>query len=388
MSDRMTAEANLLVACCRRFLRTDGAEHFGERTRGVDWGVVIQLADAHAVIPIVYPALKHETPSSIPEAAITEVAARFQANARNNLALTAELLKILALLAADRITAIPLKGPMLAFQAYGNLSLRTFSDLDLLVSRADVPRALRVLVANGYRMNWTLPSSNEAAYLKIKEQQLSFVQSNGTVAVDLHWRLVPDYFAAASEWEEALGRAQSVTFHGRSVPSLSPEDLLLFLCVHGGKHLWTRLGWICDVAGLIQSHPDINWSQMLAEAARRNAMRSVSVGLLLAAELLRVPLPEEAVRSMRSDPVACSLARDIQGRMFSQTPVGQTSLEACRFNLRITQGLTNKIRLFAAFVIRPGEAESRVLRLPSWLYPLYYPFRMARLAAKYAWPRR
>jgi hypothetical protein len=31
-----------------------------------------------------------------------------------------------------------------------------------------------------------------------------------------------------------------------------PEDMLLFLCVHGGKHQWTRLAWICDVAEFIR----------------------------------------------------------------------------------------------------------------------------------------
>ena len=74
--------------------------------------------------------------------------------------------------------------------------------------------------------------------------------------------------------------------------------------------------------------------------------------------------------------------------MFSGTPVGEASLEACRFNLRMTQGFSNKVRLFVAFVFTPGEAEFRVLQLPAWLYPLYYPFRMARLLGKYAWVRR
>ena len=34
--------------------------------------------------------------------------------------------------------------------------------------------------------------------------------------------------------------------------NLSLENLLLVRCAHGSKHLWERLGWICDVAELIR----------------------------------------------------------------------------------------------------------------------------------------
>jgi hypothetical protein len=380
----MTPEAKPLIACCRHFLKTDTSEDLAQSASDVNWGRALLLGESHAVIPIIYSALKQQTSSIIPEA----LNASFQAHVRTNLTLAAELLSLLSLLAAGGITAIPLKGPTLALQAYGDLSLRSFSDLDLLVSPSDVPRARQVLIANGYRMHWTLPSFSPSAYLKIKEQQLSFVQANGTVAVDLHWRLVPDYFSAEFGWNEAVNKAESVMFCGRPVLSLSTEDLLRFLCVHGGKHLWMRLGWICDLAGFIRSNPDINWKRTLAEAARLNAMRALSVGLLLVTELLRLVLPEEVVRAIRSDRVASRLARDIQDRLFSPTPVGHTSLEACRFHLRMTQGLGNKLRLFTTFVFTPGEAEFRVLQLPAWLYPLYYPFRIARLAAKYVSPKR
>jgi hypothetical protein len=44
---------------------------------------------------------------------------------------------------------VPFKGPALAVQAYGDLSLRQYDDLDLLIHEADVPRAYQLLIANG-----------------------------------------------------------------------------------------------------------------------------------------------------------------------------------------------------------------------------------------------
>jgi hypothetical protein len=377
----MSPEADLIVSCCRQFLRTQRSYELCNAPGGISWDTAVNISDLHSVMPLLYSTLKQAGHTEIPET----LHANFQANARRNLTLSSELLKIVALMDAQGITAIPLKGPMLAVQVYGNLGLRAFSDLDLLIRPADVPRATDVLLGNGYSMDWGLHSSTESAWLKVKEQQLSFVDSGGSVLVDLHWGLLPDYCASVSDLETVWSRKQAIMFGGQLVPTLAPEDLLVYLCAHGGKHLWERLGWICDIAALIQARPDMNWRLALDTATRHDARRVVLVGFQLVNQMFGVQLPDEAIRWMRADPVSASLARDIRARLFLDPLARQSSLEACRLNLRMIEGLANKIRYFAGIVITPGEAEWRLLRLPSWLYPLYYPFRMARIAAKYAW---
>jgi len=57
----------------------------------------------------------------------------------HNFFLTKELLELLTLFEAHCIPASPYKGPALAIMAYGNLALRQFSDLNILVhKRPDV----------------------------------------------------------------------------------------------------------------------------------------------------------------------------------------------------------------------------------------------------------
>jgi hypothetical protein len=60
-----------------------------------------------------------------------------------------QLLQTLELLRESGIQTVPFKGPALAVQAYGDLSLRQYDDLDLLIHEADVPRAYQLLIANG-----------------------------------------------------------------------------------------------------------------------------------------------------------------------------------------------------------------------------------------------
>jgi hypothetical protein len=53
-----------------------------------------------------------------------------------------------------------------------------------------------------------------------------------------------------SLWE----RLEPIDLVGTAVLGLPLEDVLLFLCLHGFKHGWERVGWICDVTELLRVH--------------------------------------------------------------------------------------------------------------------------------------
>ena len=82
--------------------------------------------------------------------------------------------------------------------------------------------------------------------------------------------------------------------------TFSAEDLLFSLCVHGSRHLWERLGWICDVAELISRH-DLRLDALLKRAATADTERMFLLGLHLAERLLDAPLPAEVKRRCDSD---------------------------------------------------------------------------------------
>ena len=58
-----------------------------------------------------------------------------------------------------------------------------------------------------------------------------------------------------------------MTVSGTDVSSLAMENLLWLLCVHATKHKWARLSWICDVAELLRSQPQLNWEKVIALGA-------------------------------------------------------------------------------------------------------------------------
>jgi Uncharacterised nucleotidyltransferase len=81
---------------------------------------------------------------------LTALRHHFQVNALRNVFLAGTLLKLLRLLEAHGIAALPYKGPVLAALAYGNVAFRQFGDLDLLVRPQDADRAKALLWAQGY----------------------------------------------------------------------------------------------------------------------------------------------------------------------------------------------------------------------------------------------
>ena len=104
----------------------------------------------------------------------------------------------------------------------------------------------------------------------------------------------------------------------------APEDLLLALCIHGSKHLWERLAWICDIAGLIESQQDLNWRQLIARARATGSERMLFMGLRLAVDLIGAQLPTEVETEIKADPVVTSLSGDVVRYLFTPelTPSG------------------------------------------------------------------
>jgi hypothetical protein len=176
-------------------------------------------------------------------------------------------------------------------------------------------------------------------------------------------------------------RLTTVSINGRDVWTLAPEDLLVFLSVHGAKHLWAEMKWLCDVAELARSHPDLNWTAVTERARRAGAARMVQLAAELARELLEVEHPLPAPRVVRS------LAVCLRDRMFSETAPVPSLFGDMLFHTRLTANPWRKIRYCAATVAMPTEVEWEALRLPPVLYPLYYLVRPVRLLFKHAWSK-
>ena len=192
----------------------------------------------------------------------------------------------------------------------------------------------------------------------------------------------PDRQVTASLlWRSAL-RSGSDAPRGR--------QLLLLICVHGAKHLWDQLKWICDVAYLTDRRPDLDWAGLLAAAAGSGTSRMLSLGLTVAHELLGAELHPRVLRHARSDRMAQRMAAQLIRRLFdrARTPLGAGALRSLYVRMRERRADRVRLRLEPALalvraVFVPNARDRTLVRLPRTLSFVYFAIRPIRLSVQY-----
>jgi hypothetical protein len=193
--------------------------------------------------------------------------------------------------------------------------------------------------------------------------------------VDLQWMIADSQFSFQLDHEDWQARLAPVSLAGSSVLSFSPEVMLLILCVHGSKHRWTRLQWVCDVAELLRAHPDMDWESVLGRLARQlGAQRMLTLGIVLAHDLLGTTLSVEELKRLTQDEVAESLVRQLRSQLFLEGGGVHDSGEPSAFYLKLRERWWDKAK-YAMYlcVKRKPVAKARGSGpLPVSLTCLYY----------------
>jgi hypothetical protein len=349
---------------------------------GIDWDCLLRTALWHGVMPLLHRHLNATCPEALPATFRNALEDHFVRNAKRNLLLTGELLKLLGLLEAHGIPAVPFKGPVLAASVYGSLALRQFGDLDILVRKADVLKVKDLLISLDCLPKLRLTRAQEAAYLH-SQCELNFQRAADQVHLEIHWEFFPRSYSIELDPADLWGHLDPVSLAGRKVMAFSPEDLVLILSIHGAKHLWGWLEWICDIAELIRAHPKMNWDRVMSQAGSLGSARLVSLGLLLAADLLDAALPERVLQWVRADHEADALARQVGERLFREDDRRHSHVDGHLFFLRGRERWRHRVQYCVRFALTPTVDDWSSLRLPDALFFLYTLFRPLRLAGKY-----
>jgi hypothetical protein len=328
---------------------------------------------------LVYRSLNAIRPAGIPSSVMERLRHKAQEIAGRNLLLATELLSLLDLLNANGISVMPYKGPALACQVYGELRLRSFRDLDILVRRIDIPRARGLLVENGYQPRVKMTASKERAILRSECDEV-FMGTSDRI-LEVHWAITPPFFSFHLETEDLFSRATKIELLGKSVLAPSPEDLLLILSVNGAKDMWNRMEFICRVAELLYRYPEIQWSTIFSRAQELGAERMLLLGLFLAHQLLGASLPADVLQRLQQSKILWDLANQVCERLFFRPEVLPSQFELTRFRLRTRERLRDRFTYCFKRALSPTYKDLENMSLPpslEFLYPLVRPFRLIR----------
>ena len=378
-------EASLLLCCARTCINDKTAEQIKALLKeNINWDYLLRTAIWHGVMPLLYCSLNATCPEAVPKAIMDRLRDYFHLLARRNLFLTRELLKLLNLFQAHEIPAIPYKGLVLAASAYGNLALRQFCDLDILIHRQDALRVKSLLLTQGYRLSQEQPSGAQEALWFQSACEYNFVSNDGRVMVEPHWALARPKYCFRLDSECLWERLETISLAGTPVLTFQPQDMLLIVCMNGTKDRWETLKQICDVAETIRAHQEIDWERVIKQAGILGSERMLKLSLFLASDLLGTPLPEKVWQRIDADPVVKLLAAQVREQLFVKVD-NPPKFEESNFSLwdiRVRERWQDRVRYCFTLVFMPNEGDAALLPLPPSLYFIYYLLRPIRLVGR------
>ena len=300
------------------------------------------------------------------------------------------LTQVNAALAEAGIRMISMKGPLLAMEAYGDPSLRTSRDLDVMVPEADLRRAGELLVELGYtpKENPFHKTPLRRKFYNLVELEKHEVYTRNDVVIELHWK--GDYQSEDS-FDEIWERRQEQPLLGRPIAMMGASDRYPALIIHGVEHGFHRLRWLLDIYEL-QKKPGFSWAELFAR------MHSQGLGSLLLETLLvmyRLDLPglpdlawEGFSLRLTEDGILVTASEDLRADLNRARALSEAAYPL--WHDEITWGderqqaydrllpvsmfqKSRKQKLLS--MLGPSFLELELIDLPDWLFWLYFIIR-------------
>jgi hypothetical protein len=242
----------------------------------------------------------------------------------NSLARSFALQQILDAFSKKKLPIIVLKGIHLAEVIYNDPTVRPMSDFDLLVRPVDLDSACQVLDQLGYRSRrkfWP------EYHMRISHEMPAFSKPNSP-SIELHWTLIEPDLHFSIDLDGLWLRARSFEALNFSespfVLTLSPEDLVLHLCMHAATQHRFRgaLRMAYDIALTIQYYQDqLDWNILHERSLQWGSDRAVYLMLQIAHHLLGAPIPVHILQTFQSQPYDPEILDIAMQLLFAQFPI-------------------------------------------------------------------
>jgi hypothetical protein len=372
------AEAETLVTCLRCCRHPNAATAIGHAwLKKVDENGLLDLARRHKVLPLLDQSLHQAGAAGLSTPTRQLLDDQIQTLRTRNTHMALELIRLLDLLQQRGVRVVPFKGPVQAAALYGDLSLRQFADLDILVPLQQVLKARDILVSAGYKPDTKLAGSALSHYLR-ERHHFCLVGTENQIPIELHWRFVQECYACPLEKGAFWKRLVPLSFEGTTVPGLPAEEWLILLCLHGAKHNWQTLGLVCDLDALLRARPNLDWDCLGLLATALGARRMINLGLILARNLLGARLPPEVGQRASRDSTSQLLARQITAGLLGRIPDMPSSAYQWVFYLQTRERWHDRVeaclrlmRVLSRHLARPGGIRLLFRQAGSkeWLLP-------------------
>lgn len=271
----------------------------------------------------------------------------------DNLCARKALFEIAEVFSHEKIDWFALKGNVLSQIIYDNDCSRQSKDIDILVNKDNIDTAEEILFRLGYEKdsNFRFFSSlQKKIYMNISKDYVYYHPVTG-ICIELHWDLT-EY----SKEKSLLLRQtkQTVLIEGVAIPTLSQENLFIYLCAHGALTYWSRLRWLIDIRDFIVKYGvNLNWEYILSTANYIGFDRCVGQACYLLNYLFQVPVPPPIGTYLVKEKSIKKLADYIMAQQLSFAVNDRFFLRYFRYYPLLLPKFSLKMRRYYALLLSP-----------------------------------
>jgi len=376
--NNLSAKNHALVNALSKTADADSLGSLGE----TDWAAMTEFAITKNLAPLLYHRLRQRSLEvCVPDLVRQKLSDSYLASAAVGALLSGQLKLILNALGASDIPVIVLKGAHLAHNVYEHVALRTMIDIDLLVRQKDLSLAESIMERLDYHSKvkvWT--GAPDPTW-----KHLPRMFKTDAIPVEIHRTILDLDDELEIQPDELWDRAVAAEYVGVSALSLSPEDLLLHLCVHAVYQNAFQGGLrdICDVDQTVRHHVDeLDWKTIAVRADKWKAQTTVWLAMNAAASILGTPVPGDFLKAIKPGRIDDELNSWLQDFLFDHS-VGFSSP---RFSELIqVRGIASNTRvLISGLFPSPREMSQKYsIAASSICFVLYYPVRWVEMIRRY-----
>ncbi len=313
----------------------------------LNWDYILVNAQRHGISSLLYRSLSSvENDTLVPEKALKNLRGKYYATLAKNMQLYDELNKVLESYRNAGIDVIILKGAALAENVYGDIGLRSFEDIDILVREDDLQKAKRIIVAGGYTLDESISSE---VFNEKYGCDLHYVKD---IIIEIHWDIIRRKIYnlyTDIKIDELWKNARPAKIANTDALVLAPEDMLLHLCVHLSKHGYNRLIWLCDISEVI-GHYDINWEHVLKNANKYRVKAYMYYSLQFASRLLGADVPGYILQELKPNNLQTKLFYSIHKNVLF--PNKRNILYNPLLKLLLIDRTPDKLRFLGEYIFR------------------------------------
>jgi hypothetical protein len=279
-----SVEDMLLVNCA--VLGVDPEKIRKILTPDMNWNYILENANDNRITTLLYYNLQKFDNDLVPVEVMEQFQKTYKAILARNIIAFNELKQILKSFSEAQIETILLKGVALAETVYPDIALRPFGDIDLLIHKNDLYKLKPKLLQFGYEL------------LESPDKAIKFIKKDG-ISLDIHWHLVYSPYSKYIDIDEFWKNTLTINMEGINAFVLSPENLLIHLCLHASIHNYPQLLCLVDISEVIRHYGEtLNWELFLEKALRYKICTPMYYSLAHTKELFDTSIPDFVLDSL------------------------------------------------------------------------------------------